>query len=155
MPELRTAPIGLRAANAWVTEVHRHHGPVRGHKFSVAVVDEHGEIRGVGIAGRPVARALDDGEHLEVLRVATDGTPNACSMLYGALRRAAIALGYSPENVLTYTLKSEPGASLRASGWHAIRETSGDTWERPGRERVDRAPTGPKIRWHAGVGSLT
>ncbi|GAA4692080.1 hypothetical protein APR04_005772 [Promicromonospora umidemergens] len=148
---LRTAPIGLRAANAWVAETHRHHGPVRGHKFSVAVVDAQGSIHGVGIAGRPVARVLDDGEHLEVLRVATDGTPNACSMIYGALRRAAIALGYSPENVLTYTLRSEPGTSLRAAGWHAVAHTTGDTWERPGRARVDRAPTGPKTRWHAAM----
>lgn len=146
---LHMAPIGLRAANAWIVKVHRHHGPVRGHKFSVAVVDEHGEIRGVGIAGRPVARALDDGEHLEVLRVATDGTRNACSMLYGALRRAALALGYRPENVLTYTLASEPGASLRAAGWHAVATTAGGTWGCPSRPRIDRHPTNPKIRWAA------
>lgn len=146
---LRTAPITLRAANAWVTEVHRHHGPVRGHRFSVAVVDEHGQIHGVGIAGRPVSRKLDDGEHLEVLRVATDGTRNACSMLYGALRRAALALGYRPENVLTYTLGSEPGTSLWAAGWHPVARTDGGSWDRPSRGRTDRHPTEPKTRWHA------
>lgn len=147
---LRTAPIGLRAANAWIAEQHRHHGPVRGHKFSVAVIDEHGQIRGVGVAGRPVSRHLDDGQHLEVLRVATDGTRNACSMLYGALRRAALALGYRPENVLTYTLASEPGASLRASGWHAVGQTKAESWDRPSRGRTDRHPTVTKTRWHAG-----
>lgn len=146
---IRTAPIGLRAANAWVEKNHRHHGPVRGHKFSVAVVDELGAIRGVGIAGRPVARHLDDGEHLEVLRVATDGTPNACSALYGALRRAALALGYRPENVLTYTLATESGASLRASGWHVVGQTKAGGWDRPGRARTDHHPTGPKVRWSA------
>lgn len=146
---LRTAPIGLRAANAWVEANHRHHGPVRGHKFSVAVVDRDGQIRGVGIAGRPVARQLDDGEHLEVLRVATDGTPNACSMLYGALRRAALALGYRPENVLTYTLAEESGTSLLASGWHAVGRTKAEGWDRPSRGREDRHPTGRKTRWSA------
>lgn len=149
MADLRTAPIGLRAANAWVEANHRHHGPVRGHKFSVAVVDDAGTIRGVGIAGRPVARQLDDGEHLEVLRVATDGTANACSMLYGALRRAALALGYRPENVLTYTLATETGSSLRASGWHAVAQTKGESWDRPSRGRTDRHPTVPKVRWRA------
>jgi hypothetical protein len=149
MADLHTAPITLRAANAWVVANHRHHGPTRGHRFSVSVVDAAGIIHGVGIAGRPVARQLDDGAHLEVLRVATDGTPNACSMLYGALRRAAIALGYRPENVLTYTLATEPGTSLRAAGWHAAARVKGETWDRPSRARTDLHPTGPKIRWHA------
>lgn len=87
--ELRFRPIGLRAANDFVAAHHRHHGPTRGHKFSISVTDAQGQIRGVAIAGRPVARRLDDGAHLEVLRVCTDGTPNVCSMLYGAVRRAA------------------------------------------------------------------
>src|SRR4051794_9492151 len=103
---LQLAPIGLREANTLVTRWHRHHGPTRGHKFSVAVVDCDGLPHGVAIAGRPVSRALDDGAHLEVLRVATDGTPNVCSMLYGAVRRAAIAMGYAPDRIITYTLES-------------------------------------------------
>lgn len=151
---LRLQPIGLRAANSWVSEIHRHHGPVRGHKFSVAVVDGDGQIRGVGIAGRPVARHLDDGQHLEVLRVATDGTSNACSMLYGALRRAALALGYQAENVLTYTLAEEPGTSLRAAGWHSVGHTRAEGWDRPSRGRSDRHPTVAKTRWQAGVADL-
>jgi len=70
-------------------------------------------------------------------------------MLYGALRRAALALGYRPENVLTYTLANEPGTSLRAAGWHAVERTKGESWNRPGRARDDRHPTVPKVRWHA------
>jgi hypothetical protein len=104
--ELRFRPIGLRAANDFVAAHHRHHGPTRGHKFSISVTDAQGQIRGVAIAGRPVARRLDDGAHLEVLRVCTDGTPNVCSMLYGAVRRAAKAMGYLPEHVITYTSKA-------------------------------------------------
>lgn len=112
-------------------------------KFCTAVSD--GEIRGVAIAGRPVARMLDDGETLEVIRVATDGERNACSMLYGAVRRAAVALGY--RRVITYTLPEEGGASLRGAGFRCVGEAGGGTWNRKGRERTDTHPTQVKLRW--------
>src|SRR5437870_1633786 len=111
---MRIVPITLRAACAFVAAHHRHHPPPRGHKFSLAV-DDGGHLAGVAIVGRPVARALDDGFTLEVLRVCTLGTKNACSMLYGAARRIAKEMGY--RRIVTYTLASEPGTSLRASGW--------------------------------------
>lgn len=147
--ELHIRPIGLRAANAFVADHHRHHGPTRGHKFSISVADAQGQIRGVAIAGRPVARQLDDGVHLEVLRVCTDGTPNVCSMLYGAVRRAAKAMGYPTEQIITYTLEGESGASLRAAGWQLDGCTEGGSWDRPSRSRVDSHPTEKKLRWHA------
>lgn len=150
MTRLSLAPIGLREANAYIREVHRHHDPVTGHKFSVALRDEKGDIRGVGIAGRPTSRALQAQGFIEVVRVATDGTKNACSMIYGALRRAALALGYRPDQIVTYTLISEPGGSLRASGWVEDGVTSGGSWDRPSRARTDRAPIVPKRRWVAG-----
>ena len=146
---LHIQPISLRAANAFVSGYHRHHGPTRGHKFSIAVADANGQIRGVAIAGRPVARQLDDGQHLEITRVCTDGTPNACSMLYGAVRRVAKAMGYEPARILTYTLEEEGGASLRAAGWRLEGATPGGSWDRPSRSRVDAHPTGRKLRWHA------
>ena len=143
---LTIAPIGLRAANAYVTDLHRHHGSTRGHKFSIACLDDD-RLCGVAIAGRPVARALDDGYTLEVLRVCTDGTPNACSKLYGAVRRAAREMGY--RKIITYTLAEESGASLRAAGWSVDGTTRGDSWDRPNRPRDDRHPIGPKTRWTA------
>ncbi len=149
MRELLLVPVSLREANAFVAERHRHHGPTRGHKFAVSVGSSDGVMRGVAIAGRPVARALDDGVTLEVLRVCTDGTPNVCSMLYGAVRRAAVAMGYPPHNVITYTLASEPGTSLRAAGWHLDGVVRGQSWDRPSRRRVDAAPTDDKHRWRA------
>jgi hypothetical protein len=82
--KLSIVPLPLDEANAFAAQHHRHHGPVRGHKFSVGVVDEARVVRGVGIVGRPVARMLDNGLTLELLRVATDGLPNACSAIYGA-----------------------------------------------------------------------
>lgn len=147
--KLRVSPIGLRAANSFIEERHRHHGPTRGHKFSVSIVDERGDVRGVGIAGRPVSRMLDQEGYLEVVRVCTDGTRNACSMIYGALRRAGIALGYEPCKIITYTLQSETGGSLRAAGWHDDGVAGGGSWDRGSRPRVDTAPTDAKRRWRA------
>jgi hypothetical protein len=115
MARLVLRPIGRDEAWAFVTKHHRHHRAPQGYRVAVGVEDEAGELRGVGILGRPVGRGADDGYTAEVTRIATDGTANACSMLYGALCRAAFALGY--RTVVTYTLPEEPGTSLRASGW--------------------------------------
>lgn len=150
MSDLTLSPISLSAANAYVRDVHRHHDPVTGHKFSVAVIDPDGIMHGVGIAGRPKSRILQDRGYIEVTRVATDGTPNACSMLYGALRRAALALGYPKQKIITYTLETESGASLRASGWIEDAVTAGGSWSRGNRPRDDHHPTEPKTRWVAG-----
>jgi hypothetical protein len=141
-------PINLDEANAFVARFHRHHKPVPGAKFSIAVSDESG-VRGVAIVGRPVARMLDNGWTLEVNRCCTDGAKNACSMLYGAAWRAAKALGY--RRLLTYTLPAEGGASLRAAGWTLIGERGGGNWNVPSRPRIDTAELlrGQKLLWEA------
>lgn len=142
---LSIMPCELADANALVRQWHRHHGAVVGHKFSLACVGEDGAIHGVAIVGRPVARMLDDGLVLEVTRVATDGTPNACSCLYGAARRAAFALGY--RRLITYTLDREPGTSLIGAGWRCVGEVVGRSWDCPSRPRVDHYPLQGKLRW--------
>ena len=149
MSALTLAPIGLRDASAFVADEHRHHPPTLGHKASIAVLDGE-RLCGVAVLGRPVSRTLQSRGYIEVLRVATDGTPNACSKLYGAARRLGVALGYPAHQVITYTLDSEPGTSLRAAGYVPVAVTRGETWDRPGRPRADRAPTSPKVRWHGG-----
>ena len=101
----------------FVSEHHRHHLPSVGWKFGIAVNDGS-EVVGVIVVGRPVARNADDGWTAEVTRCCTDGTKNAASMLYGAAWRAAKAMGY--RKLITYTLDTEPGTSLRAAGWKAI-----------------------------------
>ncbi len=111
---MKIVPITLRAANAFIVEHHRHNGPTRGWKFGVGL-EKDGALVGVGIAGRPVARALDDGRTIEITRTCTTGERNANSMIYGALWRAAQALGY--ERAVTYTQVGESGASLKAAGW--------------------------------------
>lgn len=104
-----------------------------------------GEVVGVCIVGRPVARMLTDGYTAEVVRLCTDGSRNACSLLYGAAWRAARAVGY--RRMITYTLPEEGGVSLRACGWKFAGEAGGGSWDRPGRRRVDTAPTQVKWRW--------
>lgn len=147
---LRVEPIGLRAANAYVSEHHRHHKASRGHKFSVSIRDTDGVLHGVGIASRPRSRMLDRDGYLEVVRVCTDGTRNGCSMIYGSLRRAGVALGYPPHKIITYTLASESGVSLRAAGWVDDGLAGGGSWDREDRPRKDPAPTETKRRWRAG-----
>lgn len=117
-PKLHVIPLTLRAANAFVAEHHRHHKPVRGHKFSIGVVDDDGTLRGVAIVGRPVARHYDDGLTAEVNRSCTDGTPNANSALYGAAWRTAKGMGYL--RLITYTQEGESGVSLLAAGWRVV-----------------------------------
>jgi hypothetical protein len=116
---LELVPVTFRAACAFVAELHRHHKPPRGHKFSIGLVC-NGRLVGVVMCGRPVARSFDDGLTLEVNRSCTDGTKNANSMLYGAAWRAGKAMGY--RRCITYTQIGESGVSLRAAGWRRVRE---------------------------------
>lgn len=144
---LFTVPVELKEANAFVAMHHRHHKPVQGHRFSIGCVTKDGVLHGVCIVGRPVARlAGHPRDVLEVTRVATDGTANACSLLYGAAARTAKALGYL--RIQTYTLPSESGSSLRAAGWVCEGEAGGGQWKHTdGKPRRTDQPTERKWRW--------
>lgn len=142
---LRVVPLTLADANAFVELHHRHHKPSRGHKFSIGAVS-NGTLVGCAIVGRPVSRGSDDGRTLEVTRLCTDGTKNACSLLYSAAARAARELGYS--SIQTYTLESEHGTSLLASGWTREALTAGGKWVRSeGTARREDQPHDRKWRW--------
>jgi hypothetical protein len=137
--------VSLADANAFVKAIHRHHPPVVGHLFSLGAV-KGDDLVGVAIIGRPVSRIRDDGLTAEVTRLCTDGTPNACSFLYGAAARASFALGFF--KVGTYTLPDEGGASLRAAGWKLLGERGGGEWSSPSRPRKPaKHPTQPKMLW--------
>jgi hypothetical protein len=144
-PRLRVLPCDFKDAVAFVAQHHRHHKPPVGHKFSLCVADEQDKVRAVVMAGRPVARHNDDGMTLEVTRLASDGCPNACSCLYGAAWRAAKALGYG--RLITYILDTEPGTSLKATGWKCLGQRGGGSWKRPSRLRVDKHPLQKKLLW--------
>lgn len=145
--ELR--PITRDEADAFIRARHRHHGVPVGAIWRHAAHDDNGELVGVAVVGRPVARALDDGLTVEITRLCTDGHPNACSMLYGAARRAAIAKGY--RRGLTYILASEDGASLRAAGFAKLWEVKGRSWDCPSRPRTDKHPTEDKVAYGWGA----
>lgn len=146
---LELQPITFSEACEFVKEHHRHHIAPIGHKFAVGVNDGI-KVVGVLIAGRPVARYLDDGYTLEVTRCCTDGTKNACSILYATAWRVARALGY--KQLITYTLATEAGGSLRGAGWRLIGRRGGGSWQRKSRPRVDKHPTQTKLLWEAGNG---
>jgi hypothetical protein len=154
MSVLRLVPVDRDHARAFIAAHHRHHTPPLGYRFAVGVAAA-GDLVGVATAGRPVARALQDGHTIEVTRVATDGTRNACSMLYGACWRAARALGYT--RAVTYTQDGETGASLRAAGWLLTAElTARDGWDTPGRRRSGRGVDGvDRFRWEIRTGAWT
>lgn len=148
---LELRPVTLRDARRFIGEHHRHNLPPRGWLFGVSVWSA-GEMVGVGVAGRPVAREIP-ALTLEITRTCTIGTPNACSMIYGALARAGKALGY--HKVITYTLASEDGASLKAAGFVVEAVLPGrPSWDYTGQARMqvdlfgdDRRPPDAKLRW--------
>lgn len=148
---LRIVPVTLEEANKFVERLHRHK-PERlpGHSFAVGVAAGD-ELRGVAIVGNPSAPALQDGILAEIRRVCTDGTPNACSMLYGTARKAARAMGRRP--IITYTLATESGASLRAAGFRIDKQNAGgpaNLWHnRQGRKVLPTESDliGGKVRW--------
>lgn len=162
MSNLNLVPISLADGKRFVGQHHRHNIPPQGWKWGVGLADESGELIGVALAGRPVSRHLDDGTTLEITRVCTLGDKNANSFLYGAISRAAKALGY--KKLITYTLLSESGASLRAANFTEDKVSEAhEGWKRTGKaERPggggtiryqqdlfgnERHPTEAKVRW--------
>ena len=142
-PSLRLKPITYRQACEFIRLHHRHHGPPQGCKFCVgAFVDE--TMVACAVCGRPVSRELDKGEICEITRLCSDGTPNACSFLYGACCRIAKAMGY--KRIITYTLISENGASLRASNFVCEGIAGGKKWSGV-RDRGQNIPAEMKNRW--------
>lgn len=143
--ELNVVPVSFKAACQFVNSHHRHLGSPRGMKFAVALSNGK-EVIGVLIAGRPVARCMDDGLTLEITRLCVlSAYQNACSKLYAAARRIAKEMGYA--TLITYTLMDEPGISLKAAGFLHDYITKGGSWNSKGRSRIDKHQTGAKHRW--------
>jgi hypothetical protein len=145
-------PITLRTARAFIAWTHRHLPAPVGAKFAIGVSTEDRTLVGVVTVGRPVARALDDGLTIEVTRLATDGTANACSALLGAAWRAARAMGY--RRLITYTRSDESGTSLRAAGLHRVAELPPRPgWDAPSRPRTGKgADDVARVRWEIRAG---
>jgi hypothetical protein len=143
--ELRTVPLTLKQANALVKRLHRHHEPVNAHRFSIGALSGN-VLVGCAIVGRPVSYHYEQYKVCEVSRLATDGSANACSFLYGACAKTAKIMGF--ERIQTYTLPDESGKSLRGAGWidEGIRRSA--AWTQRGKGvRRNKHPIGPKRLW--------
>ncbi len=151
---LELVPVDRATARRYVNEHHRHNEAPLSWKFGVGLALE-GKLVGVAMAGRPTGRGLDQIRSVEITRVCVpEGSEkNACSRLYGAVCRAAAALGYLV--AYTYTLAEEDAASVRAAGFVLDAELDArPTWSTSARPRYDenlfgerKRPTGPKCRW--------
>lgn len=148
---LTAIPMTLSEAIEFVGNFHRHNKAPSGGLFAVGVSDGE-RLVGVAIVGRPVARMLDNGQTAEVTRccVLDDAPKGSCSFLYSRCWQAARALGWC--KLITYTLQSESGASLRGAGWKVVAELSAKNpggWQnRPGREWQSVVGQS-KFRWEA------
>ena len=147
---MKIKPITLAKANEFINANHRHSKRVRGWKYGVSLVSSEGDIIGVAISGRPNSRHLDSGSNEDIIEVSRlcvlEGAPkNACSMLYGASIRIAKAMGYS--RVITYTLASESGSSLKAVGFKVEAQTRAAHWSCPSRPREQTRPAVARVRW--------
>ena len=144
---LRAVPLTRDEVEAFIGRYHRHHLPPVGWIFHVALARGE-DVVGVATVGRPVARGLDNGHTVEVTRVCTLDDPiakHAASKLYAMAWRIAREMGY--QRLVTYTLTTEPGTSLRAAGWKSLYQITGRSWNCPSRPRVDKHPLGPKTLW--------
>ena len=142
---MKIVPVELKEANNFIESLHRHHKPVQGHRFSIGV-EKEGKLVGVACIGRPVARLTNQKEVLEVTRLCTDGTRNACSALYSAAARIGKEMGY--KKIQTFILDEEPGFSLKASGWEYDGWSQGGQWKHThGKPRRTDQPTCPKHRY--------
>lgn len=147
---LYAIPLTPSKASNVVARLHRHHGPIpSGYgPICIAAVDER-RICGAVIIGRPINRNSDDGQTLEVLRLATDGTFNASSFLLGAAAKTARSMGAA--RLITYTLETETGASLRGAGWVQEAENIESWWTAPAANGRSVKPRDHydirKVRW--------
>lgn len=143
---MKIIPLSLKDANRFVANFHRHSKKVRGAKFAIGLVKE-GEMIGVAIAGRPLARLMDNGKIIEISRVCVkEGYKNANSKLYGRMKRICQLMGY--EKIITYTLREESQASLKAIRAKPISEVKPNNWNRLNRRRKSqKIYSETKLRW--------
>lgn len=145
---LVVVPATRDEANALVEKWHRHHPRVEGHRFAIAL-DVGGELVGAAIVARPQARELakqDPRFTAELVRlVVKEGVYNGCTKLMGAAWRSWRSMG--GRRLVTYTLLTEPGSSLKAAGAVWTGTTKGGEWDRPSRRRKAAANNEPKNRW--------
>jgi len=116
-------PITLKKANEFVSVHHRHHRATTRNSGRWAIAAYHiesGELVGVAIVGNPVSATYMDGFTAEITRLCVcDKAPKGtCSFLVS--RCSSIWKMMGGHKIITYTLTSETGASLRGAGWELV-----------------------------------
>lgn len=147
---MRVVPLTLRQANDFVEKWHRHSSRTSNDGGKYAIGLEHdGDVVGVAIVGRPIARLLQKDGAAELLRLCISPSAPRCagSKLYARARRIWQLMGGT--TLHTYTLQRESGASLRGAGLKVpAAEIDGAQWTRKTRERrVKAIHDEPKFRW--------
>lgn len=146
----RGCELGQKDVKNFINANHRHNAAPAGWKYAHLIYNGS-DLIAVVWTGRPVSRHLDDGTTLEVNRLCIDHsldralTWKAASVGYKASATEAERMGYS--RLITYTLESERGLSLRYARWKRDGAAGGGSWHRTSRPRVDKADTGRKVRW--------
>lgn len=139
---------------------HRHHDAPRGWHFGV-VARRGALVVGVVTCGRPVSRHLQAQGCVEVTRCCVFGDDRLKRDVASALYRAAFReyvrrdCTWTTEKgktsvfskLITYTLPTESGASLRAAGFQDEGAAGGGSWARAARPREAKAPVDVKTRW--------
>ena len=148
---LEIRDIEQRPAFEFIDRFHRHNVAPAGWKFGGGIYNGP-DLVAVVTVGRPGSAALQAQGCIEITRVCVNpGLPkgivwNACSMAYGwACREVKKRL--PQRRIITYTLLTEEGTSLKAAGFSRTFLSKGGSWDRPGRPRTDKAPTERKWRW--------
>ena len=148
---MRIVPLTLREANDFVEAHHRHSARTSndGGKFAIGLKSGE-QLVGAAIVGRPVARMLQEEGTAELLRCCTAaGAPTgACSKLAARAKRVWQQMGGT--RLVTYTLASESGVSMRAAGFVLEAAVPARRWDTPSRRRAARAiEERDKLRWAA------
>lgn len=143
---MQIIPLDLKTANEFVTKHHRHNRKVTGHKFSIGL-EKDGQLIGVAIAGRPVARLLDNGKTIEITRVCVKPQQkNACSKLLARMKQLCQLMGY--QKIITYTLQKESQSSLKAIRARIVANVKPSKWDSPSRPAIHQPVYDePKYRW--------
>jgi hypothetical protein len=148
----RIVPLTLREADEFVRKHHRdhrHHPRTKFHRASVGLVEDD-RLVGAVIVGWPLARWTDGDQVAEVVRLAADGSRDACSQLLGAAARIVREWGFARLQMVVEEWERTAPSFLRAAGFAFDGETSGDPWNlgrRTDARRRRDSPSGPKHRY--------
>lgn len=155
---MKIVPLTLRQANDFVEEWHRHSARTSndGGKFAIGLHNGGGELIGVAIVGRPIARLLQVEGAAELLRLCTspEAPKGSGSKLYARARRIWQLMGGT--RLHTYTLDRESRATMKGAGLREpVATIDGAQWDRAARPRDRRAIYDePKIRWTEALAEL-